>query len=473
MILGCDDVDADTRRALGLGEPRPADRRAVAVRRSLAARIASFPPHAVAAAKAACCAPNPAWSSTSSPRRPRSRARSATRTQAAMEASWPRGGQTPRASCAWASSAGELGDHSYPSLVRARSSWPGGRLAAADRAAAWAGKPSWSARATIDGAMRRSAAASARATAVRFRNASAVMPDDTWAKPLRRQRRRAADHEVGGAERRVLADEDLAGVDERVDDARRRRRRRRRPAGARARSGWRPPTASSRSSRRARSRRSTPSDAAGRRRRARSGRSASWPASSASTASASAADVGDEHHRRVGAVLGLDQQVGGEADRVGACRRRSTTLSVGPSSIIVATPWRCISTWAMVTAGEPGPTTLRTFGIDSVPKPSAAMPAGPLTRNTSVDAELAAHDEHRRIDLAGAARDRRHDERRSRGTPATIAGTRQLVGDARVARLARRHEQPGRRDRRDLLADAQAGLGLEATSRRRAPAAAR
>ena len=37
----------------------------------------------------------------------------------------------------------------------------------------------------------------------------------------------------------------------------------------------------------------------------------------------------------------------------------------------------------MVTAGDPGPTTIRTRGIDWVPKPSAAMPAGPFTRNTS------------------------------------------------------------------------------------------
>ncbi len=50
-------------------------------------------------------------------------------------------------------------------------------------AAAWAGKPSWSARATIDGAMRASAPSSARATAVRLRNASTVIPEDTSAKP--------------------------------------------------------------------------------------------------------------------------------------------------------------------------------------------------------------------------------------------------------------------------------------------------
>ena len=50
-------------------------------------------------------------------------------------------------------------------------------------AAAWAGKPSWSARAITDGAIRRNAAASALATAVRLRNVIAVIPDDTWANP--------------------------------------------------------------------------------------------------------------------------------------------------------------------------------------------------------------------------------------------------------------------------------------------------
>ena len=50
-------------------------------------------------------------------------------------------------------------------------------------AAAWAGKPSWSARAVIDGPMRASAAPSARAMAVRLRNASTVMPEETSAKP--------------------------------------------------------------------------------------------------------------------------------------------------------------------------------------------------------------------------------------------------------------------------------------------------
>ena len=50
-------------------------------------------------------------------------------------------------------------------------------------AAAWAGKPSWSARARIEGAIRFNAVGSARATAVRLRNVIAVIPDDTWANP--------------------------------------------------------------------------------------------------------------------------------------------------------------------------------------------------------------------------------------------------------------------------------------------------
>ena len=47
------------------------------------------------------------------------------------------------------------------------------------RASPWAGKPSWSARANTDGVIRASAPASARAMAVRLRNVSAVIPDDT------------------------------------------------------------------------------------------------------------------------------------------------------------------------------------------------------------------------------------------------------------------------------------------------------
>ena len=99
-----------------------------------------------------------------------------------------------------------------------------------------------------------------------------------------------------------------------------------------------------------------------------------------------------------------------------------TRLSVGPSSIIVATPWRCISTCAHVTAGEPGPTILRTAGIDSVPNAEGGQPGRAVDAEHVGDPELAAHDEHGRIDGAVAARDRRHDED-DPGTPATVAGT--------------------------------------------------
>ena len=99
-----------------------------------------------------------------------------------------------------------------------------------------------------------------------------------------------------------------------------------------------------------------------------------------------------------------------------------TRLSVGPSSIIVATPWRCISTWAHVTAGEPGPTILRTFGIDSVPKPSAASPAGPLTRNTSVMPSLR-HTTSTAGSTAPSPPGIGGTTRTIRGTPATTAGT--------------------------------------------------
>ena len=100
-----------------------------------------------------------------------------------------------------------------------------------------------------------------------------------------------------------------------------------------------------------------------------------------------------------------------------------TRLSVGPSSIIVATPWRCSSTWAHVTAGEPGPTTLRTRGIDSVPNAERGEPGRPVDAEHVGDAELAAHDEHRRVD--GIRRRPGPAARRGTicGTPATVAGT--------------------------------------------------
>ena len=43
-----------------------------------------------------------------------------------------------------------------------------------------------------------------------------------------------------------------------------------------------------------------------------------------------------------------------------------TTLSVGPSSIIVVTPWRCISTWAIAVANRIAPEHLQVAVDDSV-----------------------------------------------------------------------------------------------------------
>ncbi len=95
---------------------------------------------------------------------------------------------------------------------------------------------------------------------------------------------------------------------------------------------------------------------------------------------------------------------------------------MGPSSIIVATPWRCISTCAMVTAGDPGPTTLRTLGIVSVPKPSAAMPAGPFTRNTSRMPSLR-HTTNTAGSTSPAPPGTGGTTSEIDGTPATTAGT--------------------------------------------------
>ena len=169
---------------------------------------------------------------------------------------------------------------------------------------------------------------------------------------------------------------------------------------------------------------------------------------------------GDEHDRRVGAVLGLDQQVGGEPLRIGRARRRARRSRSVRAASSWSTPKRCISTWASVTAGEPGPTTLRTAGMLCVPNPRAAMPAGPLTRNTSRWPSLRHTTSTAGSTSPRAARDGRHD-----GDDPRHAGhdrrNEQLVRHARIARLAGRREQAGRRDRRDLLADRQPRLGLE------------
>jgi hypothetical protein len=65
----------------------------------------------------------------------------------------------------------------------------------------------------------RSARSSARATAVRFRNVCGGDAGADVGEAARRQRGGAPDHEVRGAERGVLADQDLTRVHDAVDHA--------------------------------------------------------------------------------------------------------------------------------------------------------------------------------------------------------------------------------------------------------------
>ena len=92
----------------------------------------------------------------------------------------------------------------------------------------------------------------------------------------------------------------------------------------------------------------------------------------------------------------------------------------------------------------------------------AATPAGPLTRNTSVIPSLR-HTTSTAGSTAPSVRPGigRHDEN-DLGDPGDDSRGGQLVGDARVAGLARRYEEAGRGDRGQLLADDEPGLGLEA-----------
>ena len=143
VILGCDDIDAGTAERWGwVNRVLPTDELATFVDR-LAARIASFPPHAVAAAKASVVrGGGRASSSSCSPRATRSAGRSATRCRVPDDGALPRAGRPdPRAA-----SAGSA-------RLSGRARFDGRQPMRRRIAAAWAGKPSWSARAMIDGAI--------------------------------------------------------------------------------------------------------------------------------------------------------------------------------------------------------------------------------------------------------------------------------------------------------------------------------
>ncbi len=159
-------------------------------------------------------------------------------------------------------------------------------------------------------------------------------------------------------------------------------------------------------------------------------------------------------------MLGLDEQIGGEPLRVGAgvgedeALRRPEDHHRGDAVAL-----------HLDLRARDG----RRAGTDDLAhlrdRRGAEAEGGDAGRSVGAehvdDAELAAHHEHGRIHgpvTAGRGRHDDHDGRHA-GDDRRHA---ELVHDARVAGLARRHEQADRGDGADLLADAQTRLRLEA-----------
>ncbi len=321
---------------------------------------------------------------------------------------------------------------------------------------AWAGKPSWSARATTDGLIRRSAVSSARAIAVRLRKASAVMPDDTCANPLvgneagqpitkfaalngvcwpmrispaltsestTSSTTRAVDRHLQVLWRVLVGDHRRIG--ERVDEH---------ASAVRAERG-------------------------ARRRGPHVGQIAELTAEFDVDPIGQSGRRGDQHDRAVGAVLGLDQQVGREAERVGAVVGDHDTLG---------RPEQHHRGDAVPLHLHLGDRDRRRTRPDDLAHPGEHRRAEPERRDARRpvgaehvgDPQLATHHQHGGVDLAGAARNRRDDERDLRDT-GDHGGHGELIGDARVAGLARRREQSDRADRRDLLTHGEPRLALD------------
>ena len=272
----------------------------------------------------------------------------------------------------------------------------------------------------------------------------------------RRQRRRAADHEVRRAERGVLADQDLAGVDQPVDDL----------VDHRLGNGDLEVLGSELVGDPDRDVERLDQDTASVRAERCSSSGGAHVGETGELSFEFGVDgvgertgVGEQHDGAVGSVLGLDQQVGGQQCRVGAVVGDHQALGRAEqhhrrSSVALHLDLRDRH------CRRARPDDLANLR-DRLGAEAERRDAGRAVHPEHVgDAELAAHDEHGRIDLARSPGDRRHHERDRRH-----AGDHrrhgQLVGDARIARLARRREQPRRGDRRDLLADRQAGLALE------------
>ncbi len=305
-------------------------------------------------------------------------------------------------------------------------------------AAAWAGKPSWSARATIDGPMRAKAPRVGTGDRRALEERLDGDPGGDLGETRRRQRAGTADDEVGGAERGVLADEDLAGVHQRVDH------------GvdlvvgdghlqvlggvAVGDGGGRVEVVDEDAAAIGAERRPGGVGAHGRQVGELAGQ----------FGIGRRGEVGggrDEHHRRVGAVLGLDQQVGRQPHRIGR--------AVGDHQAL-GRPEDHHRHHAVPLQLDLGARHGGRAGADDLAHPRDRLGAERQRRQTgrAVDAEhvgdaqLPAHHQHRRVDGAAPARDRRDDERRCRGPrrrwPGRRAGRRRSGSwPCRTGRTAR------------------------------------
>ena len=266
--------------------------------------------------------------------------------------------------------------------------------------------------------MRASASRDADATAVVFKNVAAVMPDDTAANPL-------VGSEAGTPSTKFAAENGVS-CPTRISPALRMRATSssvRGVATASCRcSGANASTTSQACASEATSTAPPLVPSAARAALARtSGRSRNAVASSASIASTMLRSVATS-------TTVESSPCSASINKSSAARRGSVEssatimLSVGPSTIIVVAPCRCISTCAAVTAGLPGPTIFRTAAMVCVPKPSAAMAAGPFARYTSSIPSI-----RHTTKTAGSTRPEPSGiggtTSAMRGTPATTAGT--------------------------------------------------
>ena len=168
----------------------------------------------------------------------------------------------------------------------------------------------------------------------------------------------------------------------------------------------------------------------------------------------------EQHDGRIGAVLRLDQQVGGEAHRIGS--------GIGDHHAL-GRPEEHQRRDAVTLHLDLGEGHGRRSGADDHAHPGDRLRAEAHRRDArrAVDAEhlgdpeLATDDEHGGVDRPVAAPGNRRDDEHDLADPGDRRRCRQLVGDARIAGLAGRHEQTDRGDRGQLLADDEAGLGFE------------